>query len=99
VVSGLGASGGVAHAQQGFGGFRGLGKAQAQRLGGVGEPAVVAGSDVQGRGLGLEDPLDPAVVDEWVRVSDRDSFLTARRLACYRANVRAPHLSDWFWRY
>ncbi|HEY7178153.1 MAG TPA: cystathionine beta-synthase [Gaiella sp.] len=25
--------------------------------------------------------LDPAVVDEWVRVSDRDSFLTARRLA------------------
>src|SRR6476659_8632516 len=25
--------------------------------------------------------LDPSVVDEWVRVSDRDSFLTARRLA------------------
>jgi cystathionine beta-synthase len=25
--------------------------------------------------------LDPAVVDEWVRVSDRDSFLVARRLA------------------
>jgi len=25
--------------------------------------------------------LDAAVVDEWVRVSDRDSFLTARRLA------------------
>jgi cystathionine beta-synthase len=25
--------------------------------------------------------LDPAVVDEWVRVSDRDSFLIARRLA------------------
>jgi cystathionine beta-synthase len=25
--------------------------------------------------------LDPTVVDEWVRVSDRDSFLTARRLA------------------
>ena len=25
--------------------------------------------------------LDPKVVDEWVRVSDRDSFLTARRLA------------------
>ena len=25
--------------------------------------------------------MDPAVVDEWVRVSDRDSFLTARRLA------------------
>jgi cystathionine beta-synthase len=25
--------------------------------------------------------LDPEVVDEWVRVSDRDSFLTARRLA------------------
>ncbi len=25
--------------------------------------------------------LDPAVVDEWVRVSDRDSFVTARRLA------------------
>ena len=25
--------------------------------------------------------LDPAVVDEWLRVSDRDSFLTARRLA------------------
>ena len=25
--------------------------------------------------------LGPAVVDEWVRVSDRDSFLTARRLA------------------
>jgi cystathionine beta-synthase len=25
--------------------------------------------------------MDPAVVDEWVRVSDRDSFLSARRLA------------------
>ena len=25
--------------------------------------------------------MDPAIVDEWVRVSDRDSFLTARRLA------------------
>jgi cystathionine beta-synthase len=25
--------------------------------------------------------MDPEVVDEWVRVSDRDSFLTARRLA------------------
>jgi cystathionine beta-synthase len=25
--------------------------------------------------------MDPAVVDEWVRVSDRDSFVTARRLA------------------
>ena len=25
--------------------------------------------------------LDPAVVDDWVRVSDRDSFLAARRLA------------------
>ena len=25
--------------------------------------------------------MDPAVVDEWVRVSDRDSFLTSRRLA------------------
>src|SRR5579884_398560 len=25
--------------------------------------------------------MDPKVVDEWVRVSDRDSFLTARRLA------------------
>jgi cystathionine beta-synthase len=25
--------------------------------------------------------MDPTVVDEWVRVSDRDSFLTARRLA------------------
>jgi cystathionine beta-synthase len=27
------------------------------------------------------DTMDPKVVDEWVRVSDRDSFLTARRLA------------------
>jgi cystathionine beta-synthase len=27
------------------------------------------------------DTLDPAVVDEWVAISDRDSFLTARRLA------------------
>ena len=27
------------------------------------------------------DDVDPTVVDEWVRVSDRDSFLTARRLA------------------
>jgi cystathionine beta-synthase len=25
--------------------------------------------------------MDPAVVDEWIRVSDRDSFLTARRIA------------------
>ena len=25
--------------------------------------------------------MDPAIVDEWVRVSDRDSFVTARRLA------------------
>jgi cystathionine beta-synthase len=25
--------------------------------------------------------MDPSVVDEWVRVSDRDSFLTSRRLA------------------
>jgi cystathionine beta-synthase len=25
--------------------------------------------------------MDPSVVDEWVRVTDRDSFLTARRLA------------------
>ncbi|MGH3137252.1 MAG: cystathionine beta-synthase [Gaiellaceae bacterium] len=35
-------------------------------------------------GIGKEcwpDTLDAAVVDEWVRVSDRDSFLTARRLA------------------
>src|SRR3954452_235160 len=27
------------------------------------------------------DTMDPKVVDEWIRVSDRDSFLTARRLA------------------
>jgi cystathionine beta-synthase len=35
-------------------------------------------------GIGKEcwpDALDPEVVDEWVRVSDRDSFVTARRLA------------------
>ena len=35
-------------------------------------------------GIGKEcwpDTLDPDVVDEWVRVSDRDSFVTARRLA------------------
>jgi len=35
-------------------------------------------------GIGKEcwpDTLDPEVVDEWVRVSDRDSFLIARRLA------------------
>src|ERR671911_1818412 len=35
-------------------------------------------------GIGKEcwpDTLDPEVVDEWIRVSDRDSFLTARRLA------------------
>jgi cystathionine beta-synthase len=35
-------------------------------------------------GIGKEcfpDTLDPEVVDEWVRVSDRDSFLTTRRLA------------------
>jgi cystathionine beta-synthase len=25
--------------------------------------------------------MDPAIVDEWIRVSDRDSFLTARRLS------------------
>jgi cystathionine beta-synthase len=35
-------------------------------------------------GIGKEcwpQTLDPEVVDEWVRVSDRDSFVTARRLA------------------
>ena len=35
-------------------------------------------------GIGKEcwpDTLDPEVIDEWVRVSDRDSFVTARRLA------------------
>ena len=35
-------------------------------------------------GIGKEcwpDTLDPEVVDDWVRVSDRDSFVTARRLA------------------
>ena len=35
-------------------------------------------------GIGKEcwpDTLDASIVDEWVRVSDRDSFLTARRLA------------------
>jgi cystathionine beta-synthase len=35
-------------------------------------------------GIGKEcwpDTLDPEIVDEWVRVSDRDSFLTARRIA------------------
>jgi len=35
-------------------------------------------------GIGKEcwpDTLDPDVVDEWIRVSDRDSFLVARRLA------------------
>ncbi len=35
-------------------------------------------------GIGKErwpETLDPEVVDEWVRVSDRDSFLAARRLA------------------
>src|SRR5437870_4457527 len=29
----------------------------------------------------LPQTMDPEVVDEWIRVSDRDSFLTARRLA------------------
>jgi cystathionine beta-synthase len=35
-------------------------------------------------GIGKEcwpDALDPEVIDEWVRVSDRESFVTARRLA------------------
>ena len=34
-------------------------------------------------GIGKEswpDTLDPSVIDRWVRVSDRDSFLTARRI-------------------
>ena len=37
----------------------------------------------RGHRQGLAGPttFDPSVVDEWVRVSDRDSFLTARRLA------------------
>jgi cystathionine beta-synthase len=35
-------------------------------------------------GIGKEcwpETLDPEIVDEWIRVTDRDSFLTARRLA------------------
>ena len=39
---------------------------------------VPRGGDRQGC---WPDTFDASVVDEWVRVSDRDSFLTARRLA------------------
>ncbi|HWL64949.1 MAG TPA: cystathionine beta-synthase [Actinomycetota bacterium] len=56
---------------------------------------VVVGADPEGstftgevhpylvEGIGKEswpDTLDPSVIDRWVRVSDRDSFLTARRI-------------------
>ena len=59
------------------------------RRGGSGGTSVTADADhpehpylVEGIGKDTWPvTLDPSVVDEWIRVSDRDSFLTARRLA------------------
>ncbi len=51
------------------------------------EGSIYSGGDVHPylvEGIGKDtfpDSFDPSVVDEYVRVSDRDSFLTARRLA------------------
>src|SRR5581483_11692997 len=53
------------------------------------EGSIFTADDEQGvhpyfvEGIGKDSwpqTLDPSAVDEWVRVSDRDSFLTARRL-------------------
>jgi cystathionine beta-synthase len=51
------------------------------------EGSIYSGGDVHPylvEGIGKDtfpDSFDPAIVDEYVRVSDRDSFVTARRLA------------------
>src|SRR5436190_15400597 len=51
------------------------------------EGSIYSGTDVHPylvEGIGKDtfpDTFDPSVVDQYVRVSDRDSFLTARRLA------------------
>ena len=50
VVGGLRAARRVAHPDQGPVGGRGAGELQAERLAGVGEPAVVATPEVQGAG-------------------------------------------------
>ena len=50
------------------------------------EGSVFTGGEIHPylvEGIGKEswpDTLDPSVIDRWVRVSDRDSFLTARRI-------------------
>jgi hypothetical protein len=64
VVGGLRAAGRVAHPQQRLGGVRGAGDFQAQSLARIGEPAVVADTEVQGLRLRLEDALDAPVVDD-----------------------------------
>lgn len=64
VVGGLWAAGRVVHPQQRLGGVRGAGGFQAQRLARIGEPAVVADTEVQGLRHRLEDALDAPVVDD-----------------------------------
>jgi cystathionine beta-synthase len=65
-------------------------KAEALIVGADPEGSVYTAADDRGvhpylvEGIGKDTwpkTMDPAVVDEWVRVSDGDSFLTARRLA------------------
>jgi cystathionine beta-synthase len=57
-----------------------------QIIGADPEGSIFSGGEVGPylvEGIGKEswpDTLDPSVVDRWVRVSDRDSFLTARRV-------------------
>src|SRR4029079_11286624 len=41
--------------------------------------------------------MDPEVVDEWIRVSDRDSFLTARRLAHAQAILAGGSAGTTVW--
>ena len=61
MVSRLGAAGGVAHSGEGLVGGGGSGELEAEGAGGVGEPAVVRGAEVQGAGAPGQEAEDLAV--------------------------------------